>query len=253
MARNLNYGASGQTQRSLKKGAFQAVRVLDVILETSDKDAGRHGGVDSIGTIFFSDISIDKGFESPRKLPTAKPLFPHQKYVPIINEIVLLIEITTNNSSKQKITTNYYFPTINLYNNNHHNAMPVSEYGENLIGSENFKENSDLRPLKLFEGDNILEGRYGNSIRLGNQDNNPIIIIRNGQYINPEDTTLNSNIEDLNNDHSSIYLSSKQLNFELTCKNKASYLAEERQYIFSDQRLGNVTTTSNNISQAIIS
>tara|TARA_Y100000004_G_C8908324_1_gene409746 strand:+ start:317 stop:1078 length:762 start_codon:yes stop_codon:yes gene_type:complete len=253
MARNLKYGISGQTLRGLKKGDFQAVRVCDIILETTDNDANRHGGVDALGTIFFSDISIDKGFEFPRRLPTAKPLFSYQKYVPIINEIVLLVQITTNNSNKQKITTNYYLPTINLYNNNNHNAMPISEYGENIVGSENFEENPNLKPLKLFEGDNILEGRYGNSIRLSNQDNNPITIIRNGQYVNPEDTTFEPNVEDLNNDNSSIYLSSKQLNFELICKNKSSYLAEERQYIFADQRLGNVTTTPGNVSQAIIS
>ncbi len=253
MSRNLNYSISRENQRSLGKENFQAVRVCDIILESSDNDAGRHGNIDSIGTIFFSDISIDKGFESPRKLPTAKPLFPHQKYVPLINEIVLLVQITTNNSSKQKITTNYYFPTINLHSNNHHNAMPISEYGEILVGSEDFKENPDLKPLRLFEGDNILEGRYGNSIRLGNQNNNPITIIRNGQYVDSESTILDSNTENINNDHSSIYLSSKQLNFELICKNKASYLAEERPYIFSDQRLGSVTPISNNISQAIIS
>ena len=253
MARNLNYGISGQTRKGLKKGDFEAVRVCDIILNASDSDAGRLGGVDAIGTIFFSDISINKGFELPRKLPTAKPLFAHQKYVPIINEIVLLIRITTNNSNKEKQTNNYYLPTINLWNNSHHNAMPISEYGDNLVGSENFEENPDLKPLRLFEGDNILEGRYGNSIRLGNQNNNPITIIRNGQHINSEDTTLNPNTEDLNNDHSSIYLASKQLDFNLICKNKASYLAEERQYTFIDQRLGSVTFMSNNISQAIIS
>ena len=253
MSRNLKYGISGQTRRSSKKGDFEAVRVCDIILETTDNDASRHGGADAIGTIFFSDISTNKGFEFPRKLPTAKPLFAHQKYVPLINEIVLLIRITANNNNKQKTTTNYYLPTINLWNNSHHNAMPISEYEENLVGTENFIENSNLKSLKLFEGDNILEGRYGNSIRLSNQNNNPITIIRNGQHIDSEDTTFESNIEDLNNDHSSIYLASKQLDFKLTCKNKASYLAEERPYIYEDERLGNVTPTSNNISQAIIS
>ena len=165
MSRNLKYGISGQTQRGLNKENFEAVRVCDVILETTDNDASRHDSADAIGTIFFSDISIDKGFESPRKLPTAKPLFAHQKYIPLINEIVLLVKVTTNDSNKQKITTNYYLPTINLYSNNNHNSVPISEYGEIVVGSENFKENPNLKPLKLFEGDNILEGRYGNSIR----------------------------------------------------------------------------------------
>ena len=167
----------------------------------------------------------------------------------------MLLQINSNDNSKKTRTTNYYLPTINLWNNAHHNAMPISEYEDNSIGSENFKEKADLKSLKLFEGDNILEGRYGNSIRLGNQgkNNNPITIIRNGQYINSEDVTLEPNIEDPNNDHSSIYLASNKLDFNLTCKNKSSYLAEERQYIFSDQRLGSITPNSSNISQAIIS
>ena len=144
MARNLNYGTLGQRGGRSVKSIIQAVRVCDIILESSDKDASRHGGVDSIGTIFYSDISIDKGLEFPRKLPTAKPLFAHQKYVPIINEIVLLLQLNTENSNKKTQTTNYYLPTINLWNNSHHNAMPLSEYGESLIGSENFKENPDF-------------------------------------------------------------------------------------------------------------
>ena len=253
MSRNLNYSISEQTPRGLNRGNFEPVRVCDIILNASDKDAGRLKGVDSIGTIFYSDIFTNQGIDFPRKLPTAQPLFPHQKYVPLINEIVLLIKLTTNNSNKQKVTTNYYLPTINIHNNHHHNAMPISEYEENLVGSENFEENPDLKPLRLFEGDNILEGRFGNSIRLGNQNNNPITIIRNGQYVDPEDLLFEPNIENPNNDHSSIYLASKQINFTLTCKNKASYLAEERPYIFSDQRLGSTTPISNNISQAIIS
>ena len=253
MARNLNYSISRQTRRSLKKETFTAVRVCDIILDSSDLDAGRLGGVDSIGTIFFSDISIDKGIDFPRKLPTAKPLFAHQKYIPLINEIVLLVQLNTENSSKSTQSTNYYLPTINLWDNSHHNAMPISEYEEKSVGSENFEENSNLKTLRLFEGDNVLEGRFGNSIRLGNQKNNPITIIRNGQYINPEDTTHEPNIENLNNDSSSIYLASKQLDFNLVCKNKASYLAEERKYISTDQRLTNSEAYSSDISQAIIS
>ena len=223
MGRNLNYSISSNTRSSSPNSTFQAVRVCDIILETSDKDSVRHGGVDSIGTIFFSDISINKGFEFPRKLPTAKPLFSYHKYVPLINEIVLLLQINSNDNSKKTRTTNYYLPTINLWNNAHHNAMPISEYEDNSIGSENFKEKADLKSLKLFEGDNS------------------------------EDVTLEPNIEDPNNDHSSIYLASNKLDFNLTCKNKSSYLAEERQYIFSDQRLGSITPNSSNISQAIIS
>ena len=101
-----------------------------------------------------------------------------------------------------------------------------------------FKEKSNIYPLKFFSGDLLNQGRFGNSIRLGstnqyinnnnkvtgsndwsqNKQNNtttgdPIIILRNGQ---PTDTTqLPSNswepiTENINNDQSSIYLTSTQ-------------------------------------------
>jgi hypothetical protein len=67
--------------------------------------------------------------------------------------------------------------------------VPLGEY---------FKENLSIQPLLPFEGDTIVEGRFGNSIRLGatakeakektaystkGETGDPITIIRNGQYI----------------------------------------------------------------------
>jgi hypothetical protein len=74
----------------------------------------------------------------------------------------------------------------------------------------------------LLEGDVIEEGRWGNSIRIGstvkNTPNNwsisgsngdPILIIRNGQGIQTEEGWVPT-IEDINNDDSSIYVTSTQ-------------------------------------------
>jgi hypothetical protein len=95
-----------------------------------------------------------------------------------------------------------------------------------------FIEKSSIHPLHPFEGDVIHEGRWGNSIRLGStvkstpnnwsstgNNGDPITIIRNGQgerLINPltkEDITDQGWIpitEDINNDISSIYVTSTQ-------------------------------------------
>ncbi len=89
-----------------------------------------------------------------------------------------------------------------------------------------FEEKANIYPLYPFEGDIIYEGRFGNSIRFGSTDiieslpaNNwsitgsngdPITIIRNGQ--NPElpSPAQTTTVEEINQDLSSVYLTSTQ-------------------------------------------
>jgi hypothetical protein len=85
-----------------------------------------------------------------------------------------------------------------------------------------FVERENIHPLLLFEGDKLLEGRWGNSIRFGSTVKNtpntwsttgtngdPITIIRNGQG-NQTDEGWVPTIEDINNDDSSVYFTSTQ-------------------------------------------
>ena len=87
-----------------------------------------------------------------------------------------------------------------------------------------FIEKDNIRPLLPFEGDVIIEGRWGNSIRFSSTVPNsfvrnswsltgnlgdPITIIRNGQFNEPL-MASNPIIEDIERDQSSIYLTSKQ-------------------------------------------
>ena len=90
-----------------------------------------------------------------------------------------------------------------------------------------FNERSNIHPLLPFEGDVIQEGRWGNSIRFsstiknkktGQSLNNwsltgtsgdPITIIRNGQGQRTDEGWVPI-IEEINNDDSSIYLTSTQ-------------------------------------------
>ena len=94
-----------------------------------------------------------------------------------------------------------------------------------------FKANNKIRPLKHFEGDTILQSRFGSSIRFGCYENNPeidkgtangygesydenlgnpMILIRNRQKITKEEETkYQYNIlENVNEDGSSIQLTS---------------------------------------------
>jgi hypothetical protein len=85
---------------------------------------------------------------------------------------------------------------------------------------------SDINPLLPFGGDIIHEGRYGNSLRFGStsksksqyknnwsevgENGDPILILRNGQSINSPKEGWIPVTEDINNDLSSIYLTSYQ-------------------------------------------
>ena len=99
-------------------------------------------------------------------------------------------------------------------------------YNSPLVGGT-FLERSNIHPLLSFAGDIITEGRWGNSIRFGStaktdsilygnnwsntgEDGNPITIIRNGQPKNASPEGYLPIIENINEDLSSIYLTSNQ-------------------------------------------
>ena len=284
MSKILKYGITSGGGGS-SNGGFTSVRVVDIILDTNHPKADVFGGVDSMGTIFYGDISTDKGINNPELLPTAKPLFSFQKYFPLINEIVLLLNVDINLDDGTDKKIKYYLPNINIWNNPHHNAMPLTDYYQNSnLGYNNtqdgliknsqddniniplgtfFQEKDFIKPLKPFEGDNILEGRLGNSIRLGStsktlnpwsqngENSDPIIIIRNGQFNDISDNTFIPNVEDINNDDSSIYLTSNQNinNFEVASKNLQSYGKGEVPYISPEERL--TTTPEPDISEPL--
>ena len=273
MSKLLNFGTKSGGGSTSKK-EFTSVRVVDIILDINHPKATSLGGVDAIGTIFYGDIISKKGIDNSESLPTAKPLFSYQKYLPLINEIVLLTEITIDKDNKSKEKLKLYLPNINIWNSPHHNAMPLTEYFKNgnngylstqdgftrtsqdnslnISFGDYFQEKDFIKPLRPFEGDNILEGRFGNTIRLGStskplnpwsqngENSDPIIIIRNGQYNDINDNTFNPNIEDINNDDSSIYLTSNQNvnNFEVASKNMQSYgRGMDKPYISPEDQL----------------
>ena len=212
-----------------------------------------------IGTIQFQIVDSPTSDESisSSKLNLAKPLYPQLKNYPLVNEIVLLIKLP-NKSSISKIsgaTTYYYFTPLSIWNHPEQNAYPnplnnqnsdsqKSDYQQieagnarkvsdesseiNLNGASGgtFVEDGNIHPVLPFAGDNILEGRFGNSIRLGNtsnvegsiqnnwskngDDGNPITIIRNGQDPELEPPGWIPTTEDINKDLGSIYLTSNQ-------------------------------------------
>lgn len=234
------------------------VRVVDAILDETHPDFETYGGWNGVGIIKYELINFPEREQTLKKI--AKPLLANTKTFPLKNEIVFLIRLpdtnSLNNLSDNEVY--YYLNVVSLWNHPHHNAFPnplnsntISESQRkdyksiedgnirrvtdnsteiNLNSTNNsggkFIEKTNIHPILPFTGDNIFEGRFGNSIRLGStvksksqyqnnwstsgNEGDPISIIRNGQPNNASDEGWLPTVEDINNDLSSIYLTSTQ-------------------------------------------
>tara|TARA_R110000744_G_scaffold30103_1_gene71392 strand:+ start:740 stop:1876 length:1137 start_codon:yes stop_codon:yes gene_type:complete len=274
-----------QEQISLNsKNRLLTVRVKDIILDINHPQAEKYGGNDAIGTIFYSDLTYTNG--NPKHELTATPLFSHVKYYPLINEIVLILSTNDKDIYGIKKSSTYYLPQINMWGHPHHNALPtakdlesnltikdyqetgaglvrkVEDGGTDITLGKYFKEQINIKPLLPYEGDMILEGRFGNSIRFGSTNisdeisnpngwsdlgntGDPITIIRNGQSSNLDEKGWLPTIENINEDASSIYLTSNQRvqNFKQASPYKDSWDAEYIKPRTLEQTLLNPTVT----------
>ena len=236
-----NYGIGGLAQGVLSNQSDRTSpttpiisprRVKDIVLDSTHPEFRNYGEWASIGMVFIEDVTQPLSNTLPQTV--AYPLFPNLKFYPLKNEIIFTVLLpSTNLESNRTDTTLYYFPPINIWNSQHHNAIPgfsnlppsqQKDYQQTQAGSvrkvtdgsteielgDVFQEQFNINPLTPFEGDYILEGRFGNSIRMGSSEGkDPITKIRNGQgpEVNEGWVTVE---EDINQDKSSIYLTSTQ-------------------------------------------
>ena len=230
-----------------------SVRIKDIILNDTHPQFSNYGEWNGLGTIFYDDVSFPFGVDS---VNIAIPLYSNQKLYPLINEVVPLIFLTSwDAQSNTNITQAYYLPPINIWNSQHHNAIPdptqqpkeesQSDYDDAIDGSSRdvrrvYDEDTDINlgkgfneqiithPLLFFAGDNLIEGRWGNSLRLGstieNEINYPITIIRNGQPSSTPPEGWVPIVENINEDKSDIYLTENQkIDIEVASKTYNSY------------------------------
>jgi hypothetical protein len=220
-------------------------RVKSILLDENHPRFNELGGWNALGTIEYETVATPNS--SAQLLPVAKPLDPTFKSFPLINEIVYILALPNTDIGEFSTTKiQYYISTVGLWNHPHHNAFPQNsntlppaqqkDYIQTTVGSvrrvtdqsteiflgDTFVERGDIHPLLPFEGDKIVEGRWGNSIRFGStvknapntwssigKNGDPITIIRNGQG-NQTDEGWIPTIEDINNDDSSVYFTSTQ-------------------------------------------
>jgi hypothetical protein len=186
------------------------------------------------------DSKVTKDDLESAGLKLVLPLLPNITYIPVLDELILLFELPSYDSGAIANKTQiYYLSPINLYNNYHHNSQGIYNVVDpqnNEIKLGNYiQESSTLQNLLPFEGDFILNSRWGSGIRFsstfkfdvespanpwsyGGKVGDPITMLVNGygskdkEDISKEDLYL----ENINNDGSSIYLTSTQTltNFE---------------------------------------
>ena len=163
-----------------------------------------------------------------------RPANSNIKQIPLIGEHVLIFEANNEYTSADKTRYQwYYFPAYSIQSNINHNALPgtapIKEGDINPVKQEDdialgdSFEQKTVSSMQPYEGDIIVEGRWGNSIRLGStvtksgnytlnpnwagqKSGDPIIILSNT-------TKHQSNkfiTEHSKNDQSSLYLTTTQ-------------------------------------------
>ena len=235
------------------------VRVVDIVLNETHPRFKEVGEWNGIGTIFYLNVTDPTTQEVSYN--SAKPAFSNIKQFPLINEIVYLFTLPLPNSQEEYNSVgNYYFTPVNIWNSQHHNAVPnglvlseeqssdyqqtqagnvrrVQDNGTEIFLGNTFVEEPNIHPLLPFEGDLIYEGRWGNSIRFSStvsgssndwsvtgSNGDPITIIRNGQNPNIPTDGWVPTVENINGDLSSIYLTSTQkLPLQASSTNYNSY------------------------------
>jgi hypothetical protein len=161
---------------------------------------------------------------------TAKPANINSKRIPLVGEYVLLVKTFNQEATSKKWRHSwYYLSTIDIQSSINDNTIPglsvqlTQEQIDATLPGVTFKPKV-ISPLQPFEGDVLMEGRWGNSIRFGStvdlsdsysidrpwegkQSGDPITIIANGQknYPNKQFT-----VENIETDDASLYLTSTQ-------------------------------------------
>lgn len=242
----LNISSQQISARSVPDPFYEAL-VVDVILDQFHPFYSKDGynvGMVKI-RLFTQDHSRDDDL-----LSWAFPMDSTIQEMPLIGEVVMVNKVLGNFFYSRKLyiahrmQENAMINLNNILNNRPdklRNTTPKNEE-ETTLGKHRFgryfKPDSRVRPLKHFEGDVIIQGRMGNSIRfgssqmqLGNTGMAPNIILRAGQAKDVEKTDCTSDkifgliIEDPDKDVSSIWMTSDQvIPFEQITKDAGSNL-----------------------------
>jgi hypothetical protein len=232
--------------RPLTSEFYEAI-VVDVILDHHHPQYAKKDGY-NVGCIKIRIFSVHNSRDDDL-LDWADPIESSILEMPLIGELVILHKIlgifyyTRKVFLAHRIQENGMLQLNNALNNRSDKlkskiATTKQELTvEDHKFGEYFKPDSRVRPLKHFEGDLLIQGRMGNSIRFGSSQMElsspgmaPNIILRTGQGKDIEKTDASKEsifgliLEDVNKDASSIWMTSDQnIPFEPITINAGSF------------------------------
>lgn len=246
-------------------GVVEAVILDDSKLDSAD-------GVTDVESKFTFQVgSVKVGPISdvifPTELKNAIPPFNPEEGIPLVGETIELIKVAGRPHYKRILTNNLntagaqadfkksmYGGSYAGTNADSKNYNTISQTGIPNSSKETDKssklgeyfEPQQVNKLKLYEGDKIVESRFGQSIRFSAYNNSdkefsPTIIFRNGQAY--KDGLLEGSIieEDVNGDGSTITLSSNKYksNFVSTNETKPTHFKAYPSELIGNQMLLN--------------
>ena len=238
--------------------------VIDVILNESHPAAK---GARDIGAIQFKAQGITVGTNNTG-YPKAYPIDPTIRTLPTKNELVhihyineipyySLIVVTNNpsvtanpnqiNSTESDSGKNGGVPpTVDIDVAKHKTTTTNGDKSQDNVGfGKYYQPIEGLHKLKLYEGDTLIESKFGQSIRLSGYNNTnkryaPSIIIRNGETtLNYQNSGANVSVdEDINRDGSVISMSSGEtvLNFQPGTIDRIILSAKSSELIFYSKK-----------------
>jgi len=198
--------------------AFYA-RVVDVINDANHPSYDEKDQTVGLYGVFYRPLN--SGFDEEDEEQTYFAFCQKTTLVrlPLKGEVVRIeSQPSEDRDTDASSTKDFWTEIVNFWNHPHHSASPVGD--DNDFGDD-FEEKTVINPLQLFPGDVAIEGRHGNTIRFGgtNFDSNPFsedsnnglpfIVIKNGQK--EASDSIETVVEDPNEDKSSIYLTSDHI------------------------------------------
>ena len=209
-------------------------RVVDVILDSFHPKYDDYGQSQGINGVFYRSLKSAQTESEDEDLKFAYCDNPNLIKVPLKGEIVSIVnKASENRQTGPDAVKSFWTGTVGIWNHPHHNAYPDTEQFEDQESEADlgdyFEETDKVNPLQLIPGDVALAGRHGQTLRFtgtkfdsnewidDSNNGQPLTILRNGQK--EAGSGDESVLEDINEDKSSIYLTSDHT-VELTQANE---------------------------------
>jgi hypothetical protein len=193
-------------------------RVIDIIMDANHYQYNERGASSALYGVYYRELNRPYNENRDEFDDFAYCQFDHTTRIPVLGEIVAIeSQPDDDRDISEKSSKSYWTRVVNMWNHPHHSASPLPQVEENNFG-DYFEEGTDVNPLQAFPGDVLIQGRHGNTIRLGgtnfdsnifsDEDNNgkAYNIIKAGQE--PLEPHFDPTVEDINRDKSSIYMMS---------------------------------------------